>query len=274
MTSSTLGELCWFNGRLEKIANVRIDPSDRGFTLGDGLFETLLWTGQEIRFFEDHMARMGHGASQLGLSIPFDIASIEQGLLSLAAKSGANRGALRLTLTRGTGPRGLKIPENGQPNLLATLAAVPAEFPPVEACVVDVWRAGGAPSARFKTLSYVDNIVALSMAQAQGADDGLMRGPDESIACATSSNVMIKVEGTWRTPPIEDGALPGIIRGRLIRAGLVAEGRVSLVDLTRCEAACLTNAITGIRPIHTLNGLALDTDPARFESLRAAVSSG
>ena len=274
MTASALGEFCWFNGRLEKIAKVRVDQSDRGFTLGDGLFETLLWTGQEIRFFEDHMARMGHGARELGLSVPFEIDSIEQGLLNLAAKSGAKTGALRLTLTRGTGPRGLKIPENSQPNLLATLAAVPAEFPPIEACIVDVRRAWGAPSARFKTLSYVDNIVALSMAQAQGADDGLMRGPDESIACATSSNLMIQVAGTWRTPPIEDGALPGIIRGRLIRAGLVVEGRVSHVDLTRCEAACLTNAITGVRPIHTLNRLALDTNPARFESLRAGVSSG
>lgn len=271
MTTAPLGDLCWHNGRVVKLADVRIDPADRGFTLGDGLFETLLWTGQEIRFFEDHMARLGHGASQLGLVIPFNFAEVEQGLLALANASGQKRAALRLMVTRGVGPRGLMVPDKSLPNVLATLAAVPTEFPAVGVQLVDVYRASGAPSSRFKTLSYVDNIVALNLAQALGADDGLMRGPDESIACATSANFLIQHDGVWHTPPLEDGALPGIVRGRLVRAGLVNERRIRVADLETCQAACLTNSIVEVRPIHTLNGRALRAEAASYSALSLAL---
>lgn len=249
-----------------------MDPTDRGLTLGDGLFETLLWTGQELRFFEDHMARLGHSASQLGLIIPFNIEEVERGLLALAVASGQQRAALRLMITRGPSPRGLKVPELSLPHVLATIAAIPGEFPAIDVRLVDINRAAGAPSARFKTLSYVDNIVALTMAQALGAEDGLMRGPDQSIACATSANFMIEQDGRWLTPPLEDGALPGIVRGRLVRAGLVLESRVDVADLETCQAACLTNALVGVRPIHTLNGRVLATEAARYAGLIAALT--
>lgn len=272
MTTSPLGDLCWHNGRLARMDEVRIDPTDRGFTLGDGLFETLLWTGREIRYFEDHMARLGHGASQLGLDIPFSIGDLENGLLALTHASGLTRAALRLMVTRGVGPRGLKIPDTSLPNVLATIAAVQTDFPAVDVRLVDIHRAAGAPSARFKTLSYVDNIVALRLAQAMGGDDGLMHGPDGSVACATSANVLIQQGGQWHTPPLEDGALPGIVRGRLIRAGLVTESRIHVADLEMCQAACLTNALVGVRPIHTLNGRPLKAEPGLYAGLSAALT--
>jgi len=272
VTTGPLGDLCWYNGRLARMDEVRIDPTDRGFTLGDGLFETLLWTGREIRFFEDHMARLGHGASQLGLAIPFSIAELEDGLVVLAQASGLKTAALRLMVTRGAGPRGLKVPDTPLPNVLATIAAVPTEYPAVDVQLVDVYRASGAPSARFKTLSYVDSIIALRLAQAVGADDGLIHGPDGSVACATSANILIQQSGKWQTPPLEDGALPGIVRGRLIRAGLVTESRIHVANLEMCQAACLTNALVGVRPIHTLNGRVLKSEPGLYAGLVAALA--
>jgi branched-chain amino acid aminotransferase len=272
VTPGPVDDMCWHNGHLVKTSDVRIDPTDRGFTLGDGLFETLLWTGRELRFFDDHMARLGHGASQLGLTIPFSITELENGLLELAHASGLTRAALRLMVTRGVGPRGLKVSNTSLPNVMATIATIPTEFPAVDVRLVDIYRASGAPSARFKTLSYVDNIVALSLAQSMGADDGLMRGRDGSVACATSANILIQQDGRWQTPPLEDGALPGIVRGRLIRAGLVTESRIHVADLETCQAACLTNALVGVRPIHTLNGRVLQAEHRLYEELIEALS--
>ena len=272
MTTGPLGDMCWHNGRLIKTEEVRIDPTDRGFTLGDGLFETLLWTGREIRYFEDHMARLGHGASQLGLALPFSVTELENGLLALAQAVSLKPAALRLMVTRGVGPRGLKISNTSFPNVLATIATVPTEFPAVDVRLVDIYRAAGAPSARFKTLSYVDNIIALSQAEALGADDGLMRGPHGSVACATSASFLIQQDGKWHTPPLEDGALPGIVRGRLIRAGLVTQSRIHVADLQMCEAACLTNALVGVRPIHTLNGRVLKAELGIYAGLIAALT--
>jgi branched-chain amino acid aminotransferase len=92
------------------------------------------------------------------------------------------------------------------------------------------------------------------------------------VACATSANILIQKDRRWQTPPLEDGALPGIVRGRLIRAGLVTEIRIHVADLETCQAACLTNALVGVRPIHTLNGRVLQAEHRVYEELIEALT--
>ncbi|WP_284359736.1 aminotransferase class IV [Candidatus Phycosocius spiralis] len=251
---------CWWNGQIVAIDEVRIPLNDRGFTLGDGLFETLLWTGASIRFFEDHMARLSHGAQALGIVIPFDVATIESGLLELAKQSMGVAGAMRLTLTRGVGARGLQMPIDASPFMLATLSPVESEYPAISLSCVDVVRPWGAPSSRFKTLSYVDHVVALSRAQALGAEDGLMRGQGNRIACATRANVIVRYQDRFLTPPVSDGALPGIIRGRLLGAGLIEEAEIDDQTLAHCTSACLTNSLIGVRRVYRLDERSLDGD--------------
>ena len=41
MTGAGPAERVWLNGRLTLPAQARLDPTDRGFLLGDGLFETM-----------------------------------------------------------------------------------------------------------------------------------------------------------------------------------------------------------------------------------------
>ena len=267
MTMSEATPLCWWNGEIVAFDDVTIRPNDRGFTLGDGLFETLYWTGTAIRFFDDHMARLSHGAEVLGIALPFDVAAIEAALLELGRQSSQAPGAIRLTLTRGVGTRGLKLPMQASPMMLASFSPVEAGYPPLSLASVEVARAWGAPSSRFKTLSYVDHVFALAMAQALGADDGLMRGRDNRIACATSANLIVFHKGSLLTPPISDGALPGIVRGRLLAADLIEEAVIDDQTLMKCTSACLTNALIGVRGVHRLNGRDLDVNASWLERL-------
>ena len=267
MTMSATTPLCWWNREIVALDDVAIRPNDRGFTLGDGLFETLYWTGTAIRFFDDHMSRLSHGAEVLGIPLPFDVAAIEAGLLELGSQSSQAPGAIRLTLTRGVGARGLKLPMQASPMMLASFSPVEAAYPPLSLASVEVARPWGAPSSRFKTLSYVDHVFALAMAQANGADDGLMRGRDNHIACATSANLIVCHKGHLLTPPVSDGALPGIVRGRLLGAGLIEEAVIDDQTLARCTSACLTNALIGVRGVHRLNGRDLEANPSWLQRL-------
>jgi branched-chain amino acid aminotransferase len=267
MTMPATNPLCWWNGEIVAFDDVTIRPNDRGFTLGDGLFETLYWTGTSIRFFDDHMARLSHGAEVLGIPLPFDVAAIEAGLLELGRHSGGAAGAIRLTLTRGAGARGLKVPAQTTPMILASFSPVEAASPPLSLASVEVARPWGAPSSRFKTLAYIDNVVALAMAQALGADDGLMRGRNNHIACATSANLIVCDKGRLLTPPVSDGALPGIVRERLLGAGLIEEAAIDDQTLARCISACLTNALIGVRGVHRVNGRDLDVNPSWVQRL-------
>jgi branched-chain amino acid aminotransferase len=268
MTMPETSPLCWWNGKIVAFGDVTIRPNDRGFTLGDGLFETLYWTGAHIRFFDDHMARLSHGAEVLEIPLPFDVAAIEAGLLELGRHSSGAAGAIRLTLTRGAGARGLKLPTQTSPMMLANFSPVEAAYPPLSLVSVEVARPWGAPSSRFKTLSYVDHVFALAIAQANGADDGLMRGRNNHIACATSSNLIVCFKERLLTPPVSDGALPGIVRGRLLGAGLIEEAAIDDETLAHCTSACLTNALIGVRGVHRLNGRDLEASPNWVQRLR------
>ena len=67
---------------------------------------------------------------------------------------------------------------------------------------------------------------------------------------------MLRVDGALVTPPLADGALPGIVRARLIaRHGLTERG-LTVEDWGRSQAACLVNSLRLIRPLAGRDGFA------------------
>ncbi len=50
----------WFDGSYFLSKQVCISPFDRGLTLGDGLFETCLWNGNQVEFLSEHRSRLAH----------------------------------------------------------------------------------------------------------------------------------------------------------------------------------------------------------------------
>jgi branched-chain amino acid aminotransferase len=272
MTHIDLGTRFWINGEILGADQAFIPVTDRGFTLGDGLFETMLWTGREVRFFDEHMARFDNSARELGFEVPCSISDIAKGLGALGGDSFGVAAALRLTLTRGSGPRGLAIPETTTPVLIATIAPFQGQLGPVSLKTVSIPRTARAPSTQHKTLSYIDNIIALREARAHGMDDAIMLGTTGNVACASSANLVLGFGDTFLTPALDDGAFAGIVRGQLIKAGLVEEAHISPDLLLHCDSAFLTNALIGVRDVGIVNGRVLARDEMRAQKLRHALS--
>lgn len=59
------------------------------------------------------------------------------------------------------------------------------------------------------------------------------------------SNVYVKKNGRWYTPPVESGCLPGVQRAALLEAGEAHERVLSAHDLREAEAIRLSNALRG-----------------------------
>ena len=78
-------------------------------------------------------------------------------------------------------------------------------------------RNEGSLTARLKTLGYLDNIIAQSEAAAERADEALLLNNRNAVACGARSNVFAIMRDTLVTPPIEDGALPGITRAVILQ---------------------------------------------------------
>ena len=101
-----------------------IPIDDRGFLLGDGLFETVLFKAGQPVLWEAHVARLGRGCAALGLPLP-DARKLEaEARRALAGRRlGSARAAVRLTWTAGSGGRGLARPQPPTPRLVVSAAS-------------------------------------------------------------------------------------------------------------------------------------------------------
>jgi branched-chain amino acid aminotransferase len=133
--------------------------------------------------------------------------------------------------------------------------------------------------SRIKALPYLDNVLALSEASAQGADDALLLNTRGTIACATVANVFVVREGRLETPPVCDGALPGTMRALVLclakQAGLApVENSLHVKDLAEADEVILTNSISRVMEAKACNGLPLGRRAgAAVERLRALIAS-
>jgi branched-chain amino acid aminotransferase len=242
----------WLGGRLLPDGEARIDPADRGFTLGDGVFETIRAAGGVPCHAERHLARLRRGAALLGIPVPFDDATLAAALHAVLAASYLPDAALRLTLTRGPARRGLLPPGEPRPTVLITAQPLPPALPPAHVIISRITRRNEfSPLCAIKSLNYLDSILARNEAAAYGADDALLLNTAGALAGATAATLLLRLDGAWVTPPLQDGALAGIARERHLDQGLIAERRLYPADATRAEAACLLTSLA-IRPIRTV----------------------
>ena len=241
-----------------------IPLDDRGLLLGDGLFETLLVEAGEPQRLEAHLDRLAAGCAVLGLPAP-DRAEAEAELRRAIAGQGG-RLAVRLTLTAGSGGRGLDRPAELRPRLFATAAPSAPPATPARLHLARTRRNEGSPAARLKSLAYLDNVLAREEARAAGADEAVMLNSRGEVACAAAANIFWLAGGRLFTPALDCGVLAGIVRGVLLdRAGEIgveaAVARAGPEALERAEAVVLTNSLIGVRPVAAFGARRFDPHP-------------
>lgn len=245
--------ICWNNGVLYDEITVRIAPADRGFTLGDGVFETLPVRRGAALQVGRHLARLRDGAACLGIPVPYDDAVLDAAFGATVAANAIEDGSLRLTLTRGPASRGIATSFDATPTVLITAAISTGAPGPVSLIVAKSTRRNEfSPLSRIKSLNYLDSILARREAEQAGAEDALLLNTSGWVAEATTANVIVRLDGALLTPPVEHGALPGIARALLIEQGRLVSAAVSPKSLYRADALWLCNSLT-VRPVRSLN---------------------
>jgi branched-chain amino acid aminotransferase len=272
--------MIWLNGQICAPGTARIDPRDRGFTLGDGVFETLAAKdGQPIRL-GDHLERFGRAAKLLDIPLPVEMSELPSAIAAVLAANDLAQGmaALRLTLSRGVGSRGLLIPLDPKPTLVITAAQHPPVPDHLDAAIVAIRRNEGSPLSRIKSLNYLDNVLAQQEAQARGAEEGLMLNNAGQLAGFARGNLFVLRGNELATPPLADGVLDGIVRHHLLaRAGEIGlqPSEVSLQrgDLDGADAVFVTNSLLGCVPIRRLDGHDLRQAPDQAATLLSLAKS-
>lgn len=236
---------------------------DRGLLLGDGLFETLLAVDGRLDAVAAHLDRLEAGCAVLGLPAPDRAAAAATMAAALdAAGLRQARAAVRLTLTAGSGGRGLDRPDAPAPQLFATAAPAPVIATPLKLAIARTRRNEGSPASRLKTLAYLDNVLARAEARAAGADEALMLNNRGEVACAAAANVFWITGERLFTPALDCGVLAGIARARVMAAAAamgveVVEVQTGVEALMRVDAVFVTNSLVGLRSASHLDGVAL-----------------
>lgn len=245
----------WLNGRIVAADQAVVPVTDRGFTLGDGLFETIQMRDGQPRRLGDHWARLADGAAVLRLPLPLDRQQLEQAIQDLALANDWRDAALRLTISRGSGVRGLVPPDPAHPTVLLSGGPPPPPLGPARLHVArQVRRNAHSPISRCKTLSYLDNILARIEAQEAGADDALLlNGEEFAVETSIANLFVLRQDGLLLTPPLAHGALPGVRRADLLRDGAAREHPLRLSDVLAAREVFVTNALS-VRPVIAIDG--------------------
>jgi branched-chain amino acid aminotransferase len=246
----------WFGDGLSPAP--ALDPRDRGFALGDGLFETIRAVHGRTPLLPLHLARLRGGARVIGLDLGWDDAYLTDAVAAVLAANRLTDAAVRLTVSRGVPmQRGLLPDVGAAPSLVidaTPFAGYPDRLFHAGAGVMTsaVRRDERSPLSGLKSLSRLDSVLARRAAADAGGDEALMLNTRGRIAGASAANIFAVRDGRLLTPSVAEGALPGIVRGLLLgelapALGMATEeGRLEVGSLHGADEAFLSSALLGV----------------------------
>jgi len=260
--------IVFLNGQFVSEASAVVSVNDRGFLLGDGLFETIrIVNGRPFRMAQ-HLERMTRGADYLKIKSPFTPKELEKFAGQLIEQNQLPNAILRVTLTRGAGKRGYTPDYNGQPTMVMTLHATPLhEGRAGWNLVTSSFRIPvGDPLASFKTTSKILYVAARAEAVEKGADEALLINTNGEVAETAGGNLFWVYEDKICTVPAGRGVLPGITRAIVLEIcqtlGLPANKCVIKPEELRKSAGIfVTQSALGIVPAISLDGKPVAASP-------------
>ena len=196
-----------------------------------GLIETLRYDpGEGFRRLEGHLGRLRASAEYFGFELdePALGEALEKGV---ADAEGSRR--VRLVLWR-----------NGETEIAT--ASITASANTVRLAIDDRPVDPADPLLFHKTTYRARYEEAAS--RHPEADDVVFVNPDGEVTETTTTNLAVRLDGVWWTPPLGSGLLPGVERAALLASGELAERPITVEQLRRAQALEVLNSVRGRQP--------------------------
>jgi len=251
------------NGKIMPCNTLCLSPYDRGITLGHGLFETMRAHKGCLPLLAYHWQRLVNSAPLLDLKIPFTFSELQAMAEELLLKNNLTEQnvGMRLTITDGISERGIVRQDDSIPTFFMTCFPLPQKTTiALTATVVSARRNEQSLTSRVKSTSYLENVLAKKDAIARGFDEAFLLNTQSQLAEGSTTNVFVVYKQIIYTPPITDGALPGVIRHVLLNdldlhPFTIEERSIDLPMLFAADAIFISNAIMGLQAIGKLDGV-------------------
>lgn len=254
--------LTWVDG----VAGDTVPADDRGLNYADGAFETLSCHEGLIWHEELHRSRLIRALTALQVVGAADLGARLFEEAGQCLKTVRHSGIARLTVTRGSGPRGYTPPKVSQ--LRSILRAYPGPGSPLSQlrCGIAATRwAAQSQFAGLKLLARTEQVVAAAEAATGGWDDMVMMDGDDQVISSSRANLFMLFGNRVATPCLDRCGIAGTRREILLNKILpamnfTAEIRpISLAECLTADALITTNSVSWITPVTQLGEAPLDS---------------
>ena len=261
----------WINGELRPSDAPHLSVYDRGFQLGDGVFEALRARCGVAIELVGHLTRLHGSLEALAIELPCRDDEVADGIAELLAAEGwdglepPGDAVIRITVSRGFDPtRG--IPPHAGGTASVVIQAWP--FKPPSASTLEnglrvitsvIRRDPDSPVAGIKSTSRAELVYARLEAERAGADDAIFLTTDGMVTEATTSNILVIRGNTCATPRLGTGILAGTTRAWLVEQGdsvglTMAQQDITLEDVFEADELAVCASVGGIIPVVSVNG--------------------
>jgi branched-chain amino acid aminotransferase len=249
-----------FNGTIQDNSAVFVE-SNRGFLVGDAVFETIKVVNNQVLFLEDHYFRLMATMRICRMEIPmlFTMEYVEAQILELIDvlhPSAAFR--VRFSVYRTGG--GFYAPLSNEVAFVITAIPLESVHYSIENEDYEIelykdFHVSKQLLSTLKTNNKLLQVLGTIYAKENGYDNCLLLNEDKNIVEALQNNIFMKMGNIISTPPIAEGCINGIMRKQVLailskmEGYQVKEAVISPFDLQKADELFLTNVISGIQPI-------------------------
>ncbi|HEX7046733.1 MAG TPA: D-amino acid aminotransferase [Gammaproteobacteria bacterium] len=249
------------NGEFLARDAARISPFDRGFLYGDGIYEMIACYGGELFRFDDHLARLERGLSEVRMTNPHDRAGWRELLERLVRENGNGDMNVYVQVTRGTRPeRDHRFPADPKPTVFAMCQPASAVSAAVLENGIAVISSKDTRWARcdIKASSLMANVLLRQAAEDAGAQETLLLRDGEALEFSAST-MFVVTDGKIRTTPNGNTILPGVtgivVRELAAAVGFILEeAAIPEAMLHDADEIWLASTTREVLPVTLLDG--------------------
>ena len=259
-----LTPIVYINGLFWTIDKANISVLDRGFTYGDGLFETMRVYSGKIFRLEHHLDRLFQSARSIFIELPITRNEIRSAIYAAIKLNGLSNSIVRLTVTRGELDSGVNVDYSSPPTIVILVKPVKAiskktykEGIGIKLYKKSAIRTQGI-SNKIKSCNYLSNIILRENALKENFFEAVLLDHNHNVTEGTISNIFIIKNKQLKTPIANEFVLSGIIRQAILDLCLennipFKEDRITERELYEADELFLTNSAIEILPVRNIN---------------------
>ncbi|MED1864561.1 D-amino-acid transaminase [Fictibacillus nanhaiensis] len=252
-----------YHDQIIKDGSISVDPEDRGYLFGDGIYEVVFVYDKKPFAFHEHFTRFEQSAEKLELAMPYDISTFKKLTEELISRNNIINGMVYIQMTRGVAPRNHLYERNMQSIVSGFAKSVSLDnIAASQSSGIATYLTEDIRWLRcdIKSLNLLGNVMAKRRAADFDCQEAIQHR-DGTVTEGSSSNVFIVKNGTLKTHPSTNLILNGITRQIVIKLAqengiTVIEEAFSVDDLLNADEVFITSTTMEVTPVIKLLGSA------------------